>query len=659
MAQTHEASEKAAPRRAAPETADDDLGEVSEELTALRAIVEGTAHHTGEAYFESLVRHLATAVGTRYAFVAEFAGGTRARTLAFWFRDRITDNVEWDVIGTPCADVVRGNLCHHPSGVKLKFPDDKPLVDWGIESYLGVPLCDAKGEHLGHLAAFDEQPMPAEPRKLFTMRIFAARAAAELERLRYEKQLRESEVRYRDLFEEAPIGYVQEDLESRFISANRTAIRILGLKPDEVVGTVGMSLVADTPENKPRIREAFASIGQGTRTGGVVIELRRKDDGRPIWVQWYSKPEPNGEYTRTVLVDITDRVLAEQEKVRLLEQNLYLQEEIKGSNNFEEIVGQSPALTAVLDNVRRVAVTDSTVLIMGETGTGKELIARAIHSNSPRKDKPLIKINCAALPAGLVESELFGHEKGAFTGAIARRVGRFELAHGGTIFLDEIGELPADAQAKLLRVLQEREFERVGGTAPINVDVHVLAATNRDLLKAVREKTFREDLYYRLSVFPVQLPPLRDRKEDIPPLALFLVNKFAARIGRRIDGVDKETMRRLVSYPWPGNVRELENVIERAVILAAGATLMIGPDVLPVNVGTMAYDAQAPEQPATLEANEREHILTVLGQTGWVVEGARGAAKILGLHPNTLRSRMKKLGIRRPPRAFVAPHDIS
>ena len=357
---------------------------------------------------------------------------------------------------------MRGNLCHHPCGVKAKFPDDKPLMEWGVESYLGVPLTGAKGEQVGHLAVFDERPMPAEPRKLFAMRIVAARAAAELERLRYEKQLHDSEERYRDLYDEAPIGYVQEDLESRFITANRAAMRILGLKPHEVTGTVGMSLVADTPENQRRVREAFQAIGQGRNTGGGVIELRRKDDGRPIWVQWYSRPEPNGKFTRTVIVDITDRVLMEQEKARLEQQNLYLQEEIKGVHNFEEIVGQSPALTAVLENVRHVAATESTVLITGETGTGKELIARAIHSNSRRKDRPLIKINCAALPAGLVESELFGHEKGAFTGAIARRVGRFELAQGGTIFLDEIGELPADAQAKLLRVLQEHEFDRVG-----------------------------------------------------------------------------------------------------------------------------------------------------------------------------------------------------
>jgi formate hydrogenlyase transcriptional activator len=614
----------------------------TDEVAALREIVAGIATDTGEAFFHALVRHLAAAVGARYAFVAELAKGTQARTLAFWFRDRIRDNVEWDVIGTPCEDVVQGNLCHYPAGVSAKFPDDRPLVEWGIESYLGVPLKSTNGEHLGHLAVFDEQPMPAEPRNLFTMRIFAARAAAELERLRYEKRLRESEERYRDLFEEAPIGYVQEDFESRFISANQAAIRILGLKPNEVVGTVGMSLLADTPANKQRIQEAFASIGQGKGAGGVVVELRRKDNDRPIWVQWYSRPEPNGKYTRTVFVDITERVQAEQEKSRLEEQNLYLQEEIKGVHNFEEIIGQSPGMTAVLDNVRRVAATDSTVLITGETGTGKELIARAIHSNSKRKDKPLIKINCAAMPAGLVESELFGHEKGAFTGAIARRVGRFELAQGGTIFLDEIGELPAEAQAKLLRVLQEREFERVGGSASIRVDVRVLAATNRDLLKAVREKTFREDLYYRLSVFPLHLPPLRERNEDIPPLAVFLVNKFASVIGKRIEGVDKATMGRLLAYAWPGNVRELENVIERAVILANASVLEISPEIL----SRGSSNAEATQE-WSLEAIERDHIGRVLKQTNGVIDGPRGAAKILNLHPNTLRSRMKKLGIQR------------
>ena len=254
----------------------------------------------------------------------------------------------------------------------------------------------------------------------------------------------------------------------------------------------------------------------------------------------------------------------------------------------------------------------------------------------------MIKINCAALPAGLVESELFGHEKGAFTGAIARRTGRFELADGGTIFLDEIGELPADSQAKLLRVLQEHEFDRVGGTSPRKVDVRVIAATNRDLQMAVREKAFREDLYYRLSVFPVQLPPLRDRPEDIPLLAQYLLDKFAARIARRFDGIDPATLSRLMAYPWPGNIRELQNVLERAVILATGPTLEVDPELLGQ---TGAEPVVKPS--AALEDVERNHILAVLRQTKWVIEGPRGAAAVLGLHPNTLRSRLKKLGLSR------------
>jgi transcriptional regulator with GAF, ATPase, and Fis domain len=360
-------------------------------------------------------------------------------------------------------------------------------------------------------------------------------------------------------------------------------------------------------------------------------------------------------------------VLAEREQARLQAQNLYLQEEIKAAHNFEQIIGRSPALMDVLAHVGRVAPTDASVLVTGETGTGKELIARAVHSASPRRDKPLIKVNCAALPAGLVESELFGHEKGAFTGAIARRQGRFELADGGTIFLDEIGELPAEAQVKLLRVLQEREFDRVGGTAPIRVDVRVIAATNRDLLQEVRGKHFREDLYYRLNVFPVRLPPLRERRDDIPLLVHFLVNKFAPRVGKRLDGVSRETMRRLQEYPWPGNVRELENVLERAVILATGATLEVAPDLLPAPAkpgpaeeraqpevaGGASAPAAAPQSPGQplprLEAVERNYIVTVLQHTNWVITGPRGAAMVLGLNPSTLRSRIKKLGISRSP----------
>jgi formate hydrogenlyase transcriptional activator len=636
-----------------------------DELAVLRALVQGTARSTGDEFFHTLVQHLANALGVRHALIAEFASATRVRTLAYWQVDRLAPNVEYDLPGTPCEEVVRGSLCHHPTGVSRKFPTDTALVEMGIESYLGVPLIASDGQHLGHLCVFDTQPMPDEPRQLLLFQVFAERAAAELARLRLEQSLRESEQRYRDLYEEAPIAYVHEDLESRFISANRAAMRILGLQPEEVAGSVGMSFVPDTPAAQRRVREAFASIGRGTDTSGVVLELRRKDNGKPIWIQWWSKPEPGGNYTRTMFVDITDRVLMEQEKARLTAQNTYLQEEIKSVHNFEEIIGQSPALLEVLEKVQRVAKTDASVLITGETGTGKELFARAIHSASRRQDKPLIKLNCAALPSSLVESELFGHEKGAFSGAIERRIGRFELAQGGTIFLDEIGEVPLEVQVKLLRLLQEREFERVGGSTSLKIDVRIIAATNRDLSKAIREGKFREDLFYRLNVFPIALPPLRARVGDVPLLVQFLVAKFAAQIGVHLTSIGQATMQRLNSYRWPGNIRELENVLERAIILANGPTLEIDPEVFnaaakdgalaPGSPVQLPSDATPPTSagPApsrrleSLESNERTHILTALNQTQWVIDGPRGAAKILALHPNTLRSRMKKLGITR------------
>ncbi|HWB09906.1 MAG TPA: sigma 54-interacting transcriptional regulator [Pirellulales bacterium] len=636
---------------------------VTEEIAALRAIVEGTVHSTGEEFFRTLVRHLARAVDAQYAFVAEFASpesDTQVRTIALWAKDRVADNLEWTLAGTPCEDVVRGNLCHHPSGVRHNFPGDKLLVDWEIESYLGVPLLSPQGKVLGHLAVFDERPMPEEPRKLLIFRIFAARAAAELLRLRLEWELRESEQRFRDLYEEAPLAYVKEDLNSRWISANHAALRILGIKPEEVPEIVGMSLVPKTSDARRRAKEAFASIGQGTETAGAVLELRRKDNGKPVWVERWSKPEPGGKYSRTMFLDITERVLAEQEGARLAAQNLYLQEEIKSAHNFDEIIGQSPALLEALDKVKRVAKTDTSVLITGETGTGKELIARAIHTASHRHDRPLIKLNCAALPSALVESELFGHEKGAFSGAISRRVGRFELAHSGTIFLDEIGEVPLDVQVKLLRVLQEREFERVGGSDPIKVDVRVVAATNRNLLKSVREGKFREDLYYRLNVFPIALPPLRERQGDVPLLVQSLVARFATRVGVHIESVGKATLERLNRYPWPGNIRELENVLERAVILSNGSTLEIEPDVFAAATAERAAVVDSSNQVAagggelpaieTLESNERSHILAALEKTGWVIDGPHGAATILAMHPNTLRSRMKKLGISRAQR---------
>jgi formate hydrogenlyase transcriptional activator len=338
-------------------------------------------------------------------------------------------------------------------------------------------------------------------------------------------------------------------------------------------------------------------------------------------------------------------------KARLERESDYLQEEIHREHNFAEVVGNSPPLLALLRQVEQVATTDSTVLITGETGTGKELVARAVHARSARRNRPLVKVNCSAISAGLVESELFGHVKGAFTGAIERRVGRFELADGGTIFLDEVGELSPETQVKLLRVLQEREFEPVGSSRTQRVDVRVIAATNRNLEEAVRAGRFRSDLFFRLNVFPLTVPPLRDRRGDIRMLVMYFVGELSAKLGKRVTSVADETIERLVGYGWPGNVRELQNIVERALILSSGPVLEIDPSMLPF-AASDSETVPAPARPAdrtmpSLEDVERAHIQAALERTAWIIEGPRGAASILKLHPNTLRSRMEKLGIKR------------
>jgi PAS domain S-box-containing protein len=629
----------------------------SDSIDDLQLLAGTAARARGDALFPALAQYLARALNASEALVSENIGGARVRTLAVFAHGAHEPNYEYELAGTPCAAVIAGDPVHHASGLAERFPH----AARGYDGYFGLPLLSADGTVLGHMCVYDASALPVSERQKLLCEIFAGRAAAELQRLRAERELRASEERFRDLFDEAPIAYVHEGLDSRFIRANRTAMRVLGITPEDVPTMVGMSLIPDTPDAQRRVKEAFESVGKGADTSGVVLELRRKNDGRHIFIQWWSRPDPSGQFTRTMFVDITDRVLMEREQQRLQAQNRYLQEEIKSVHNFEEIIGSSPGLLKVLDDVRRVAPTDATVLIAGETGTGKELVARAIHSASRRADRPFIKLNCAALPSGLVESELFGHEKGAFSGAVQRREGRFELANGGTIFLDEIGELSLEVQAKLLRVLQEQEFERVGSSNTLKVDVRVVAATNRDLRKAVREREFREDLYYRLNVFPVELPPLRARAEDVPLLVQFFVQKYASRIGRRVEGVDPDALLALSRYPWPGNIRELENLIERALILNSGPCLTIpvellslhaSPEPVRVPTGAAAPGAHPAKELDELERTglhdvQREHILRVLRATHWVIEGDAGAALKLGMKPATLRHRMKKLGIDR------------
>ena len=380
---------------------------------------------------------------------------------------------------------------------------------------------------------------------------------------------------------------------------------------------------------------------------------------RDVLISAIAEKDESGHYVRSlsVVTDVTERNQAEEKarrsleelqqiKSRLQEENIYLQEEIKLEHNFDKIIGNSQALKKVLSKTEQVADTEATVLILGESGTGKELIARAIHHISERQARPLVKVNVAALPRELIESELFGHEKGAFSGAYTQKIGRFELADGGTIFLDEIGELPPDLQVKLLRVLQEGEFERVGGCETLQVDTRVIAATNRNLEQAVNQGDFREDLYYRLNVFPIQMPPLRERLEDIPLLVNHFVKKFQAKMGRRIDQVPPHVLDDLKKYGWPGNVRELENVIERAVILTQGCCLQI--EELADHRHPIYSGQDKPGVRLTLKEQERRLILQALQETNWVVEGKKGAARHLDIPPSTLRERIKKYQLSRP-----------
>jgi formate hydrogenlyase transcriptional activator len=515
------------------------------------------------------------------------------------------------------------------------------------------------------------------------------------ELLRAREELEVSRNKYAELYDFAPVGYFTFDARGLIREVNLAGAQLLGIerrllsnKPftsliadaegreifsshlESVLQRQGMqkceirltgkdgtvihgqlqSVTVDNTENKERY--ILTSIVDGTVHGQLEEALQNAHDKLELTVH-----ERTGELTKANVElsrEIDERKGAEESlqdalaeirrlKDRLEAENIYLQQEVAREYNFGEIIGQSNAIAYVFFRIEQVAPQDATVLLLGETGTGKGLIARAIHTRSSRRDRPMITVNCTALPANLIESELFGREKGAFTGADARQIGRFELADGGTIFLDEIGEMPLELQSKLLRVIQDGEFERLGSPRTIKIDARIIAASNRNLEEEIRNGRFREDLFYRLNVFPITIPPLRQRKEDIPLLVNYFVAKFNKKMGKKIETVSKETLNTLQEYHWPGNVRELESVIERAVITSQGTALQV-LDRFDTFRKTGELVAQDVKDLAELE---HDHILQVLQQTGWRIEGKNGAAVLLGLNPSTLRARMRKYGIRR------------
>ncbi|MFA4827638.1 MAG: sigma 54-interacting transcriptional regulator [Thermodesulfovibrionales bacterium] len=475
------------------------------------------------------------------------------------------------------------------------------------------------------------------------------------ERKRLEDLLTESEERYRRIFETASDGIVLlEKREGNIAHVNPAAEKMLGYPKEECLGKnlqdIGVSLdMSDFPTIMQTLAKSgiinYDDVPVKTKSGQYIdTDIYLVDRARLAQCNIRNVTERKRDEETLSRRDLELRTALSEIKTlkdQFEAENIIFRQEIKMRHQFAQILGQSDGLKYVLYRAEQVAPMNTTVLILGETGTGKELIAAAIHAMSPRKERPLITVNCAALPANLIESELFGREKGAFTGADTRMVGRFEVAHGSTLCLDEIGELPLGVQAKLLRVIQHNEFERLGSSHTIKVDMRVIATTNRDLEEEVRKGRFRQDLYYRLNVFPITVPPLRQRKEDIPLMVQAFIERYSRKLGKQITSIQKETMKALQDYPWPGNVRELENIIERAVILCPGPVLQLA-DKLEISFLPLSSTLR------TLEETERNQILKILSETRWRIEGKDGAAAILCLNPSTLRARMHKLGIVRP-----------
>jgi formate hydrogenlyase transcriptional activator len=545
----------------------------------------------------------------------------------------------------------------HPQDAERLKAEQPANFSRGVPFELEARLRRHDGQYRWFLARFnpklDEQGRPT--------RWYAAATDIE-DRKQAEDALHKSEERWRSVFENSAIGVALTDLRGRFLATNAVYQNMLGYTAEEFDSLTFLDL---THENYRQSNwQLTTELLEGKRTQFQIEKQYRRKDGHPIWVSNNASIVPGTggmpPFLMCLSEDITDRKHTEEMlrqsqadvqgafeeirrlKDRLQEENLALREEVVQASMFEEIVGSSPALQVTLTSVSMVAPTDSTVLVAGETGTGKELIARAIHKRSRRTERAFVSVNCAAIPPALIASELFGHEKGAFTGAVQQRRGRFELAHQGTIFLDEIGEVPMETQLALLRVLQERQFERVGGGDAIPVDVRIIAATNRDLSVAVAAGTFRSDLFYRLNVFPIDVPPLRDRKEDIPLLLEYFVKRFADKMGKHIHGIDKRTVELCQAYGWPGNIRELQNIVERSVILCTGDTFGIDEAWLSGRGPTANKSDGLPD---TLSTQEKTLIEAALARSRGKVAGANGAAVKLGIPASTLESKIRQLKI--------------
>jgi len=622
-------------------------------LIALKMIVEGTSEHTGEKFFQSLVKNLAECLDAHGVWVTEYLKEQdRLRSLAFWLQDHFVDEYEYDVRGTPCEPVLQNpDLCHVPEKVIELYPDDPDLKLLGAVSYMGLALRDDDGSIMGHLAFLDNKPMDEIPEAFAIFKIFAARAESELKRLKYERLLVDNEAKLNRLVNGTMDGLVEFNEDLLITQGNQAALRTFKTKSDKFINKSVRDLL--DPEGFRKLVQCVHHLEKQTEhfcstfIQGHIGFIKSNSETFPAETTLSKYRFNNQDYYALFIRNVEDSVKDQQELKKLNVETTMLREKVS-AHSFDNIIGNSPAILKTMKLVKQVAPMDSTVLLRGETGTGKELFARAIHKASRRKDKPMVTLNCAALSPELVESELFGHVKGAFTGATNSREGRFLLADKGTIFLDEIGELPLALQAKLLRVLQEGEFESVGSSETHKVDVRVIAATNRDLEKEVKNGMFREDLFYRLNVFPLFVPPLRERGEDIIILAEAFMEKFAKRSALSIDALNSVSRQRLLAYHWPGNVRELQNIIERGTITHVDGTF--NPTALTSITAEMPADKSTDDRIFTESERlelEKKNIIKALNATNWKISSGDGAAALLQIPPTTLSSRISKLGIRK------------
>lgn len=620
-------------------------------LISLKKIFEETSEHTGKAFFRSLVKNLAEVLNVHGVWVTEYLENeNRLNALAFWLEGKFVDKYEYDVKGTPCEPVLDSKeVCHIPEKVIELYPKDPDLKPVGAVSYMGIALRDSRGSVLGHLALLDQKPMEEIPEVFVIFKMFATRAGAELRRIHYENRLEESELKVRRLINGTMDAILELNSELRIVQMNEAARSIFQVSKETLEEHYLKEYLTDS--GYERIRKAihrFEPEKKGTSALWIDGFLECRRTGGSIFradATMSSYRFRDQLFYALFIRDVTDRIKNE-EKIRNLEIEKEFLKERVDTDFMGDIIGESPAIKKTLIEVEQVASTDSTVLIQGETGTGKELIAREIYIRSSRDQKPFIALNCGALPSDLIESELFGHVKGAFTGATSDREGRFLMADEGTIFLDEVGELSINLQTKLLRVIQEGEFEPVGSSITRKVDVRIIAATHKNLKREVENKNFREDLYYRLNVFPIQVPPLRERGNDMLLLAETFLEKHVLRHGLKKLSLNEKDKQQILKYAWPGNVRELQNITERFVITG-------NREIFDTLVGMSIEQAVKPEEDQQekiltsyeLQKLEINNLRNALEKTGGKIFGENGAASLVGIPPTTFCSKLKKYGI--------------